>query len=185
METQTSTTLTALIRSNVCSSFAASFWLWRQPGRTWRHSDVGLCRSSLAGCKIRCLQSHLVFKYSLSLDLPTSSCPSALDSVPAPPGVASKHELVRSLNGLFLVPSVQMSDPVSEKPDTIGGSLSPGLFSFVGKSWLFKAEDQASYPPADVGEVSRHLFCPHGLVLPESHTAEQKHNQETQKNPRS
>lgn len=101
-----------------------------------------------------------------------------------PPGVASKHELVRSLNGLFLVPSVQMSDPVSEKPDTIGGPLSPGLFSFVGKSWLFKAdEDQASYPPADVGEVSRHLFCPHGLVLPESHTAEQKHNQEMQKNP--
>lgn len=79
-----------------------------------------------------------------------------------------------------------MSDPVSVKPDTIGGSLSPGLFSFVGKSWLFKDdEDQASYPPPDVGEVSRQLLCPHGLVLPESHTAELKHNQETQKSPQS
>lgn len=107
----------------------ASFWLWRQPGRTWRYSDFGLRRFSLGGlktgCPQTCLKHHIWFSSSLSLDLPTSSCPSALDKCPCPPRLHFQtrcSELVRSLNGLILVPSVQMSDPVSEKPDTLRGT---------------------------------------------------------------
>lgn len=97
-------------------------------------------------------------------------------------------ELVRSLNGLILVPPVQMSEPVSKKlhnqRDT--WSLSPGLLSFVGKSWLFLNLRMMT--------TKFHILLQMLGTFPGSFfalmawcylSAELKHNQETRKNPQS
>lgn len=111
METQPSTTQPLL--EAPFAAVPASFWLWQQAGRTGRYSDVGLCRSSPGGWKIRCLQTCLKRHIWFSS---TARCWTFLN--PAAPQPRT----------VFLSPQASLPNMlirIIKDPDTIRGT--PGL----------------------------------------------------------